>query len=192
MVSAISGPGLSSADFVSANRSDPEARDRQGLRPAGDSEPQDGANSPDGLTADERRVVAELRQIDGRVRAHEQAHLAAGAGLVRGVSFTFVTGPDGRQYAVGGEVSIDTSPANDPQATIRKAKQIRRAANAPADPSTQDRAVAAQASRMEQAARLELAEERRAELEEQHRTSQVQAFHQSGSSPAGSRFSLTA
>jgi hypothetical protein len=84
--------------------------------------------------------------------------LAAAAGLVRGVSFTYVRGPDGKRYAVGGEVSIDTSPVRgDPEATIQKAQQIRAAANAPANPSSQDRAVAAQAARMEQVARQELA-----------------------------------
>jgi hypothetical protein len=59
-------------------------------------------------------------------------------------------------------VSIDTSPvAGNPEATIRKAQQIRAAANAPANPSGQDRAVAAQASQMEQAAHQELAEQTR-------------------------------
>lgn len=131
--------------------------------------------SADGLTDEERAIVAELQQTDREVRAHEQAHLAAAGGLARGVSFTFVTGPDGKQYAVGGEVSIDTSPVSgDPQATIQKAQQIRAAANAPANPSGQDRAVAAQASAMEQAARQELAAEDRAELEEQRRAQLAQ------------------
>ena len=130
---------------------------------------------PDGLTDEERAIIAELQQTDREVRAHEQAHLAAAGGLARGVSFTFVTGPDGKQYAVGGEVSIDTSPVSgDPQATIQKAQQIRAAANAPANPSGQDRAVAAQASAMEQAARQELAAEDRAELEEQRRAQLAQ------------------
>ena len=137
--------------------------------------------------------MAELAQTDRQVRAHEQAHLAAAAGLARGVSFTFVTGPDGKQYAVGGEVSIDTSPVSgDPQATIQKAQQIRAAANAPSNPSGQDRAVAAQASQMEQAARQELAAEKREELDQRHRGSQAASFQEESSIPAGRLLSVIA
>jgi hypothetical protein len=49
-------------------------------------------------------------------------------------------------YAVSGEVSIDSSPVKgDPKATVRKMEQVVRAALAPAQPSGQDRAVAAAA-----------------------------------------------
>ena len=44
-----------------------------------------------------------------------------------------------------------------PDETIQRARQIRAAALAPADPSGQDRAVAAQATQMEQNARMEKA-----------------------------------
>ena len=48
---------------------------------------------------------------------------------------------------MGGEVSIDTSPIpGDPQATLKKMRQVRAAALAPADPSPQDLKVASQAS----------------------------------------------
>lgn len=149
------------------------------------------ATSPGGLTPEERRIVLELQQTDRQVHGHEQAHLAAAGGLARGVSFTFVTGPDGRQYAVGGEVSIDTSPVSgDPERTIQKAQQIRAAANAPANPSGQDRAVAAQASQMEQAARQELAAQKREELDNHNQRRQVEAFGQSESSPLGQVLSV--
>jgi hypothetical protein len=77
-----------------------------------------------------------------------QAHLlAAGPYAKGGLSYQYVTGPDDQRYAVGGEVSIDTSPVHgDPEATIRKMLTVIAAANAPADPSMQDRAVAAQAA----------------------------------------------
>ena len=104
-------------------------------------------------------VLAQLAETDRHVRAHEQAHLAAAGGYARsGPSYTYVTGPDGKQYAVGGEVAIDTSaiPGN-PQETIRKARVVEAAANAPVDPSPQDRQVAAAAAQMEIDARLELA-----------------------------------
>ena len=62
-------------------------------------------------------------------------------------SFSYETGPDGVLYAVGGEVSVDVSKvSDDPQATLDKMEQIQRAALAPAEPSAQDRQVAAQAA----------------------------------------------
>lgn len=103
--------------------------------------------------------IAQLAKTDREVRAHEQAHLAASGGhATSGASYQYTTGPDGKRYAVAGEVGIDTStvPGN-PEATIRKAQIIQAAASAPSDPSGQDRAVAAQAAQMEAKARLELA-----------------------------------
>ncbi len=113
------------------------------------------------LTEEERREVEELKQRDAEVRRHEAAHKAAAGSFAKGgPQFEFTRGPDGRQYASGGEVQIDTSEVSgDPRATLRKMQQIRQAANAPANPSSQDRAVAAQAARQESAARAELAQQ---------------------------------
>ena len=107
--------------------------------------------------------VEKLKRRDAEVRAHEQAHVSAAGNLAQGgANFSFEMGPDGKRYAVGGDVSIDTSAvAGDPQATLRKARQIRRAASAPVDPSAQDRSVAAQASRMEVQARAEISQQLR-------------------------------
>ncbi len=112
------------------------------------------------LSPQEQREVEQLRVRDQAVRAHEMAHVVAGGAYVtKPASYEYKIGPDGRRYAVGGEVSIDVSPVpNDPQATISKAQAIRRAALAPVDPSPQDYQVAAQASAMELQARRELAE----------------------------------
>lgn len=107
------------------------------------------------LTPEEQAQVDKLKARDRQVRQHEQAHMAAGAGLVTsGASFTYQRGPDGVNYAIGGEVGINTLPGRTPDETIRRAQQIRAAALAPADPSGQDRAVAAQAAQMEIEARL--------------------------------------
>jgi hypothetical protein len=109
----------------------------------------------------ELEMVRELQTRENEVQAHEQAHIAAGGRYVQGgASFTYRMGPDGRMYAVGGEVSIDTSPVpGDPQATLDKARQIRRAALAPGEPSAQDLQAAAKASRMAAKARAELRQE---------------------------------
>jgi len=110
------------------------------------------------LTADDLKAIAELATIDRRVRAHEAAHIAAGGQYVTGsASFEYQMGPDGKRYAVGGEVSIDTSPEKEPEATIAKMQVVQRAALAPADPSAQDRSVAASAVQKEMEARMELA-----------------------------------
>ncbi len=111
---------------------------------------------PGELSADDQQVVAELQARDREVRQHEQAHLAAAGGLAMSAArFSYERGPDGQNYAVGGEVSIDVSPGRTPQETIAKAEQIRAAALAPAQPSGQDRAVAAQAASMAQQAQVE-------------------------------------
>jgi hypothetical protein len=112
--------------------------------------------------------LAKLKARDREVRAHEAAHAAAAGSLAKGgPSYTYQQGSDGRRYAVGGEVNIDTGGVSgDPEATIQKARQIRAAANAPANPSAQDRAVAAQASRLEAQARQDLQQERSEEIQD--------------------------
>lgn len=109
-------------------------------------------------------VVAQLAAADRSVREHEQAHLAAAGPYARGgPSFSYELGPDGKRYAVGGEVAIDASPdPSSPEATIRKAEIVRQAALAPAQPSPQDEQVAAAASAMEAAAQAELMQQRQA------------------------------
>lgn len=108
------------------------------------------------LTDAEQREVEELKLRDQEVRTHEQAHIGASGGLAQGgASFETTTGPDGKTYAVGGEVQIDTSEAATPEATITKAQRVRAAALAPAQPSGQDMQVAARASQMEAEARRE-------------------------------------
>ena len=105
----------------------------------------------------EREQIQELAARDREVRAHEQAHAAAAGQYGSSPTYSFVRGPDGVSYAVGGSVDVDTSPIpGDPEATLRKAQQLRRAANAPAEPSAQDGRVAAQAAQMEMEARAEL------------------------------------
>lgn len=119
-----------------------------------------------GLDPAEEDQKKRLRDRDTEVRSHEMAHLAAAGGLASGgMSLVYQTGPDGRQYAVGGSVQIDTSKANTPEETIQKAQRIRAAALAPSDPSSQDLQVAARASQMEAEARNELATKKRSEPE---------------------------
>ncbi|MHC4871351.1 MAG: putative metalloprotease CJM1_0395 family protein [Planctomycetota bacterium] len=98
------------------------------------------------VTDKELRIINDLKKRDAEVRKHEQAHIAASGGHSRGgASYTYEKGPDGKRYAVGGEVNIDTSEASSPEKTASKMRAVKRAALAPANPSAQDRRVASKA-----------------------------------------------
>ena len=142
------------------------------------------------LTEEEQKQVEELKARDTEVRAHEQAHIAAGGSYVRGgARYDYQTGPDGKKYAVGGEVSIDTSAVEgDPQATINKAQVILKAALAPAEPSGQDKAVASQARQMMASARKELMSEK---INTNSENTAATTTENSTSSPASSENSKT-
>ena len=117
-----------------------------------------GATQESSENQQDQQKIQQLKSRDLEVKTHEQAHLGAVGSLANGgASFTYSKGPNGVNYAVGGEVNIDTSPVNgDPAATLRKADTIRRAALAPASPSAQDQRVAAKATAMAERARADL------------------------------------
>ncbi|MBL4907345.1 MAG: hypothetical protein JKX94_07835 [Sneathiella sp.] len=113
--------------------------------------------SASGLTDAEEAQVDALKERDQEVRTHEQAHASSGGQYAGSPSYEYETGPNGQQYAVGGEVQIDTAAiAGDPAATIAKMDTVIKAALAPADPSGQDKAVAAAASQKRIEAQAEL------------------------------------
>jgi hypothetical protein len=123
-----------------------------------------GAGGPESLTPAEKAEVARLAARDREVRAHEANHLAAAGALAAGgAEYVYEIGPDGKAYAVGGQVKICVTSGPTPEDTLAKARQLRAAANSPMDPSGQDSAVAAQASRMEAEAQRELAGQRNQE-----------------------------
>jgi len=119
------------------------------------------------LTPEEQKRVEELKKTDAEVRRHEQAHKAAAGKFAKGgPTFKYETGPDGKRYAVEGEVKIDTTEVSgDPEATLKKAQTVRRAALAPKEPSSQDLKVAAQARQIEAKARQELAQQKKQETQ---------------------------
>ncbi len=141
---------------ASTNELDKKATQDPALKPA-DAKATDTKKTGE-LSASDLKIVSELKQRDAEVRAHEAAHLAAAGSIAKGgASFNYQQGPDGIQYAIGGEVSIDTSAIpGDPAATLRKADTIRRAALAPAQPSGPDIQAAASATAMAAQAQAEL------------------------------------
>lgn len=124
-----------------------------------------GPTKPEDLDLKQQQAVRELQQRDQEVRTHEQAHISAGGPHVSGgASYTYQKGPDGREYAIGGSVSIDTSEVpGDPEASQKKAQTVRRAAMAPSNPSAQDQKVASEAAALEAKATQEIAQKRREE-----------------------------
>lgn len=105
----------------------------------------------------EQREVRELQTRDQEVRTHEQAHATVGGRYAGAPSYEYQQGPDGKRYAVGGEVQIDLAPIpGDPAATIQKMQQVKAAALAPAEPSAADRSVASAAQQRLIAAQAEL------------------------------------
>lgn len=101
-----------------------------------------------------QQVVSRLQAVEIKVKAHEAAHKAAGGAITGPVSYSYTRGPDGKSYITGGEVSITVSSAKTPEETVNRMELVVRAALAPADPSPQDRAVAARAIALAQQARL--------------------------------------
>ena len=152
-------PALSKAEKTGVAPENTETKD---ISVKKDNSPEAQAAQQDPAKASqEKKLIDELQKTDRAVRAHERAHLAAAAGLaVGGATFSYQRGPDGQQYAVGGEVSIDASPGRTPEETIAKAASVQAAALAPVDPSAQDRAVAARAAQMKLQAELELAQQK--------------------------------
>ena len=106
-------------------------------------------------------MIGKLEARNREVIAHEATHVAAAGGYIKGApSYTYQIGPDGKSYAIGGEVTIDMSPIpGNPRATIAKMMAIRAAALSPSEPSGQDMSVAAAAALIEAQAQAQLAQQ---------------------------------
>ncbi len=154
---------------------------------------QDKSQSPEAVTkvnkatelsTEEEQQLRQMKARDREVRAHEQAHKSAAGGLASGgATFEYQTGPDGKQYAIAGEVQIDTSPVlGNPEATARKAEKIQRAATAPIEPSSQDLQVAAEAFAMKQ----EADSQKRKETAEEAEGSKLGILSSKGNNPTSS------
>ena len=107
----------------------------------------DGEDQTKAEALEQARVVSQLKRRDEEVRSHEAAHASVGGLHTGSPSYSYERGPDGKRYAVAGEVSVDLSPvAGDARATIAKMQKVHAAALAPVDPSLQDTRVASAAA----------------------------------------------
>jgi membrane-associated HD superfamily phosphohydrolase len=108
----------------------------------------------------DQAVVEKLKARDREVRAHELAHASVGGQYAGAPSYEYQQGPDGRRYAVGGEVQIDIGKEASPEDTLQKMQQVIASAMAPQEPSAQDIRVANQARQIAAEARAEMNAER--------------------------------
>ncbi|MGM0481903.1 MAG: putative metalloprotease CJM1_0395 family protein [Pseudomonadota bacterium] len=154
-------PHNAKPDSAKADSAKPE--DKKPRSETQDSRRPEDKKEADRTPAEQREVqqqIQKLKSRDAEVRAHEQAHAAIGGQHAGSPNYEYERGSDGKSYAVGGEVPIDISAVpGDPQATIQKMTVVRRAALAPAQPSSADRSIAAEASTKAAQARAELAQQ---------------------------------
>ena len=160
---AVAFPPVVEASATAALRDDEKTAPDEATA---EGQAQHNSDSPvfadDALTPEELETIRKMVVRDREVRAHEAAHAAVGGNLAGGATYTFSIGPDGGRYAVAGEVQIQLRMVpGDPQATLANAEKVKRAALAPAEPSAQDRRVAAAAMRIAQQAQAEIAEQNR-------------------------------
>jgi hypothetical protein len=133
-----------------------QATDKKDAKESSEKEKENSASNTQKLDPAQQQQVNQLQARDTTVRAHEAAHKAAGGGLAGSASFSYQKGPDGKMYAIGGEVPISFKEGSTPEETIANARQVVAAAMAPANPSPQDYAVASSARMMEMQAQQEL------------------------------------
>lgn len=132
--------------------------------------------------------ISKLKARDAQLRQHEQAHHAASSGVdVSSASFTYQRGPNGVNYAVAGDVRIDTSAPRDPEDRLVQAAMISDVALAPADPTPSDRAVSAKAQQMAQQARAEIMQQNSSAPMQKVTPSPNENLTQNGKNPAPKR-----
>ncbi|GAB1484236.1 hypothetical protein MASR2M78_30540 [Treponema sp.] len=98
-------------------------------------------------TEPDMQISDEALARNREVRSHENAHMAAlGGAAASPILYDEVRGPGGEKIAVGGKIAVDLSEVpGDPEASLRKARNIISAAYAPGEPSAADMRTAARA-----------------------------------------------
>ena len=168
--------GITSEDIKARQQEVSDARDKEDRDAeqtqniiGEESEKQAASRKEDSAEDEEEAQVRELEQTEREVIAHEAAHKAAAGEFGGAISYTYTEGPDGKRYITGGEVPIKMKQGATPEETLRNMQQVQAAANAPADPSGQDRSVAARAAALAAKARAQLSRQDKEEEDgEQH------------------------
>ena len=106
-------------------------------------EASNGANNYD--EQDFARVLEKFKNKDAEIRTHEQVHASIGH-TTAPISYSYQQGPDGKMYAIGGSVRMDTSIPDDPKAAVFKLDMLQKAASGPTHMSNADGAIASQSN----------------------------------------------
>lgn len=147
-----------------AIKTDPENKDDKEKNKKKIDKENDKKSNGDELSDKEQAELDELKKRDQEVKTHEKAHQSAGGQYASAPVYEYKKGPDGKDYAVGGHVNIDTSEESDPDKTIQKMRIVIKAAKAPAEPSGQDMKVAAEAQQTLNEAQMEKAKQQQEEM----------------------------
>jgi hypothetical protein len=106
---------------------------------------------------DYERVLEKFKSMDANVKAHEQTH-ASLTGTTAPIQYNYQMGPDGKMYATGGSVRLDTSIPSDPKAAMAKMDELKKSATSSgSDMSSADSSIAIQANLMKM--KLQIQEE---------------------------------
>ena len=157
--------GIAQEDLQSQKQEAQKSEDSQNIIKA-EAEKREAERKEDKAEDKKDDQERELENIQREVVAHEAAHQAAAGEFGGGVSYSY-TEIDGKTYITGGEVPIKLKEGRTPEETLRNMQQVQRAASAPADPSGQDRAVAAKAAAIASKARQQIIQE---DSQETHET----------------------
>ncbi len=92
-----------------------------------------------GLSDNEQKAVNELKSRDKEVRLHEAEHMRNPELIsVGGPKFTYAIGPDGKAYAIGGNVTLTTGKPKSPEDAMQKAMALKNSSMGVGEPSSKD------------------------------------------------------
>ena len=94
---------------------------------------------------DFQRVLDKFKKTDADIKSHEQIHASIGQ-TTSPISYNYQEGPDGKMYAIGGQVRLDTSIPSDPKAAAFKLDMIEKAAAGPMNSSGADSSIVSQSN----------------------------------------------
>ncbi len=131
---------------------------------------------PDIEVRNDDPALQRIKNIDRNVRLHENSHASAdGVQTIGTARYKYAEGPDGKLYAVGGEVTVAVQSSGKPEDNLRAARALRSSALSSDNPSPADFAAAADAGQIEIEALSQMAK-RAKEIRE--------TIHRNDSSPA--------
>ncbi len=127
-------------------------------------------------SAEDLKIAAEIRRLkmwEDHVIQHERMHMLAGGEFAGAPSYTYTTGPDGKRYIQGGEVTMYVPAGTTLEDSEVALEKVKRAAAAPSDPSPQDLKTSAMASARQASVRKMIARKQSKESYEKAKHQEV-------------------